>query len=64
MPGLTRKPRKGDKVRWPHWKAGRVATVNHVDGNLCWIDEPGKDTMPFIWNFREGMNTLAEFVEA
>ena len=57
---LTRKPRKGDTIRWPN--SGSVVTVDHVDGNICHtIDADGKHDL-FIWNFRDGMNTLAQIV--
>lgn len=64
---LTRKPRKGDRLRWPDWKPQRFAVVVRCEGNLCFIDEPGRPTEPFIWRFRDGtpeeqLNQLAEIV--
>lgn len=59
---LSRKPVKGDRVRWPDWKPGRVAIVTRVEGNLCWIQD-GDVTDPFIWRFPEGLNRLAEIIE-
>lgn len=59
---LTRKPVKGDRVYWPHWRAGRVAEVvktPEAGDNLCWIREGEGEAMPFIWRFREGLNTQA-----
>lgn len=61
---LTRKPVKGDVVRWPNWPQGRVAIVQSVDGNLCWIREGADESMPFIWRSQGVLNHLAEFVES
>lgn len=64
---LTRKPVKGDRVRWPDWAPGRTALVTAPpDGNLCWIKEDDwMQAEPFIW--RNGgtgaLNPLAEIVE-
>lgn len=61
---LTRKPVAGDRVRWPHWPAGRVAVVvSTPQDNLCWIREGKGDAAPFIWRFRDGLNSMAEIVE-
>jgi len=62
---LTRKPRKGDRVRWPDWPAGRVATVVRVEDSLCYIECPSDRINPFIWFFprEQKMNELAEIVE-
>ena len=58
MPGLTRRPVKGDRL----WYRGEsYGVVTSVDGNLCWAlqDGTGKSE-PFIWYFpRDGaMNAL------
>lgn len=60
---LSRKPVKGDRVRWPDWKSERVAVVQSVDGNLCWIREGNGESMPFIWRSQTGLNRLVEIVE-
>jgi len=63
---LTRKPVKGDRVRWPHWPKDRIAVVVRVEGNLCWIREDGSDEAhPFLWQFprTQTLNELAELVE-
>lgn len=66
---LTRKPVKGDVVRWPNSKLTytvvRTPDENSNDRNLCWIrnNVTGLET-PFIWRHPEGLNTLAEIVEA
>lgn len=61
---LTRKPRRGDKIRWPHWAHGRWAVVERVDDTLCYIRE-GDVVQPFIWLFprENAMNALAEIVD-
>ena len=65
---LTRKPQKGDRVRWPEWRPGRTALVTATPegaDNLCWIREDGDaQAQPFIWRHPEGLNTLAEIVSA
>jgi hypothetical protein len=61
MTMLTRKPRKGDTVVFHRGEPGE--TIGHVlsiEGNLCWCKWPDGTSNPFIWNFREGMNTMAE----
>jgi hypothetical protein len=60
---LTRKPQKGDVIRWPHNDTQGVAVS--TEGNLCWIDIPGRPTEPFIWRHAsdDTLNTLAEIVE-
>lgn len=63
---LTRKPVKGDQIRWPKWKQGRVAIVVSTpksDDDLCWIREDEGAAMPFLWRTTRGMNPLAELVE-
>lgn len=63
---LTRKPRKGDTVRWPDWPVGKTATVVATPegpDNLCWIAIGDSKPQPFIWRHPEGLNTLAELVE-
>ena len=65
---LTRKPRKGDRVRWPDWPAHQYATVVRTpedDNNLCWILQRGESRpQPFIWKHPDGLNTLAEIVDS
>lgn len=62
---LTRKPVKGDRLRWPGWALGRVATVVTTpadDDYLCWIACDDRPVEPFLWRFRDGFNVLAEIV--
>jgi hypothetical protein len=61
---LTRKPTKGDLIRWTHWPKDRTAVVLRTpegDENLCWIRE-GELDAPFIWRFRDGLNTMVEVI--
>jgi hypothetical protein len=64
---LTRKPMATERVRWPDWAPGRFATVVRTPDtgeNLCWIQEGDAKPEPFIWRFRDGLNVLAEIVDA
>lgn len=38
-------------------------TVSSVDGNLCWstYDNSPEITQPFIWRFKDGLNTRHEW---
>ena len=62
---LTRKPKKGDKIRWSHWPKDRVAIVHRVEDELCYIEYPSDRITPFIWFFtrEQKMNELAEIIE-
>lgn len=62
---LKRKPRKGDRIRWPDWPPGRFAIVHRVEDTMCYIEYPSDRIAPFIWFFpRENkMNQLAEIIE-
>lgn len=56
--GLTRKPRKGDRLVY---KGAPLGVVTRVEGNLCWFTDAETGIVdPFIWYFpREGtMNCL------
>lgn len=61
--GLTRAPHKGDRVRYCGDHGPQLATVTRLEGNLCWFtcDDPQEHARqqgaPFIWRFREGLNT-------
>jgi hypothetical protein len=62
---LTRKPQKGDRIRWPaHPGVGGIVT--RVGPYLCWYrDARGTETC-FVWWFpREGsdVGALAQEVE-
>jgi hypothetical protein len=58
------KPRKGDAVTYRGKHAGHVV---RVEGNLCWVEWVeehqwrGERTMPFIWCFKDGLNTLHDW---
>ena len=51
------KPLKGQQVKYRGEVAG---TVQAVEGNLCWVDYL-TGTNPFIWRFREGLNSLHDW---
>jgi len=63
---LTRKPQKGDLIRWPEWPADKAATVVKTpegDDTICWtMDRDGRSSC-FIWRHPEGLNTQAEIVQ-
>ena len=51
---LTRKPALGETLRY---RDGRTFKVVSVVGNLCWISYPDGAIEPFIWRFRDGLNS-------
>lgn len=66
--GLTRKPRKGDKIRWPNW-VGKFVTVlrtPELGETLCYAVEPnGGKVQRFIWWFdrEQKYNELATIID-
>lgn len=57
------RPRVGDPVTYRGKITGMVA---RVEGALCWNKyndnhECAGETLPFIWCFREGLNTLHDW---
>jgi hypothetical protein len=60
---LTRKPRKGDRLRWPGGPIYTVVKTPEDHAWICWIQRDGMDPTCFIWRFNEGFNTVAEIVE-
>lgn len=72
---LSRMVRKGDCVTWPRFSRyadgaeykgdGIVYRVTRVDGNLAHIETlDGSSSTLFIARFKDGLNQLAEIVEA
>jgi len=67
---LIRKPRKNDRITWPASSPENIWTVTevHEDG-ICWLrldDGPSTQTSRstcFIWQFKDGLNKLAQIVE-
>lgn len=51
-------PRKGQRITY---KGREVGTVDHLDGNLCWVRYDDGTTNPFIWRFRDGLNALHDW---
>lgn len=52
------KPRKGQRITY---QGREVGTVDHVDGNLCWVKYDDGTANPFIWRFRDGLNALHDW---
>jgi hypothetical protein len=52
------KPRVGDPVTY---KGEHVGTVTRVEGSLCWRTYPDGEVLPFIWCFKDGLNTLHDW---
>jgi hypothetical protein len=63
---ITRKPRVGDRIDWPASReSSGSGVVTSVEGNLCWVLEDGREkAQPFIWQFRDGLNTYHTIREA
>lgn len=65
---LSRMVKKGDCVRWPptaYDRSGTVYRVTRIDGNLAHIETlDGKSSTLFIAKFHDGLNKLAEIVDA
>lgn len=49
----TQRPISGDPVTY----AGKQGTVVKVEGDLCWVRYSNQEPQPFIWRFKEGLNT-------
>lgn len=32
--------------------------IIRVEGNLCWYQYPDGEVLPFIWCFKDGLNTM------
>jgi hypothetical protein len=58
--GLTRQPRKGERIEWD-WPTPGGGIVHRIEGNLCWLDFGGRID-PFIWRFESGLNALVRNV--
>jgi hypothetical protein len=52
------KPRVGDTVTYQGEPVGKVT---RVEGNLCWRSYPDGESLPFIWRFRDGLNTMHDW---
>ena len=52
------KPRAGDPVQY---KGEIVGTITRTKGSLCWRTYPDGETLPFIWCFRDCLNTLHDW---
>lgn len=52
------KPRKGSRITY---KGREVGTVDHLDGNLCWVNYDDGTRNPFIWRFRDGLNAMHDW---
>ncbi len=50
-----RKPLVGDII---HYRGEAVGHVTRVEGALCWRSYPDGESLPFIWCFRDGLNTM------
>jgi hypothetical protein len=62
---LSEQPRKGQRVAWrnnPGEPLKHHGTVLRIEGNLCWYQPDDGEAAPFIWRFKDGLNTLAEIV--
>lgn len=57
------KPREGDLITYRSPQHGVVrGVVSRVEGNLCWTKyEIYPDVQPFIWRFKDGLNTLHDW---
>jgi len=52
-------PRPGDRITY---KGHETGTVIRTEGNLCWMSfDSGADSAPFIWRFKDGLNTLHDW---
>ena len=51
----ARRPRVGTDI---YYRGELVGTAIRVEGALCWRSCPGGESLPFIWCFRDGLNTL------
>lgn len=61
---LHERPMVGELVAW-RYADGTLyghATVLRIEGNLCWIKPDDGEAAPFIWRFKDCLNTLAELV--
>jgi hypothetical protein len=59
---LYERPRKGDRIAWRmNGKLSFHCTVLRVEDRLCWceFDHDGSRD-PFIWEFKDGLDNLAE----
>lgn len=55
------RPRVGQMITYRGERGTVRGEVASVDGNLCWVRYEGKDAQPFIWRFRDGLNTLHDW---
>ena len=51
-------PRIGQPITY---RGEIVGTVTRVEGNLCWRSYPDGESLPFIWRFKDGLNTLHDW---
>lgn len=54
----AQKPRKGDIIIC---REVAVGTVTCVEGTFCWRTYPNGESLPFIWCFNDGLNTLHDW---
>jgi hypothetical protein len=53
------RPRKGDLITY---RGEVTGTVHRVEGALCWnAYSDGRDPLPFIWCFKDGLNALHDW---
>lgn len=52
------KPKVGTQI---HYKGQPAGQVTRTEGNLCYVKYSDGETLPFIWAFREGLNTLHDW---
>lgn len=65
---MTRKPKVGDRIRWPYWRPGITGCVTLVHDNgiaryRLDTQRAGSADGAFIWCHPEGLNTECEIVE-
>lgn len=63
--GLTEQPRKGQRIGWfdERGNVKHAGTVLRCEGNLCWLAFDSGVSDPFIWRFKDGLNTMATVIE-
>lgn len=52
-------PRSGDTITYTKPSGPAIlAKAIRVEGNLCWTDYGDGEPQPFIWRFKDGLNTM------
>lgn len=52
------RPRVGAPITY---RGAPVGHVTRVEGSLCWRSYPDGESLPFIWCFKDGLNTLHDW---